>query len=181
MNLSDYFTRLLPYAAPAAKQLDLPVSVIMAQLAIESDYGRSPLATNTGNQGGIKYNKYSIAKGSYGKLGYADYKGDLGMFFQDYTRVMKLNYYTKVRDAVSVEDTVKALASSPYAESGYSGGQSILNVIKQFGLTKYDTQDIIENGQVIKNFSVMVPENASSIVIAAAIIGVGLLMLNGKG
>jgi flagellum-specific peptidoglycan hydrolase FlgJ len=175
--VSDFFSTYAKYAQQAGKALDIPASVILGQWALESDYGQSSLAKRSGNLAGIKFVAgKSIASGATGA--YADYNNDSAKFAQDYSRVMKLSYYNAVRDAVSVEDTVKALAASPYAESHYGGsGASIMSIIKQYGLTKYDTQDIIGNDSMIKNFSVEVPKDAKQKTIALAIIGVGLAML----
>lgn len=123
-----FYEYVAPYAERAAEVLSIPAEVIMAQWAVESAHGGSSLARRAFNLGGIKYNKYSIAEGKTGA--FAKYK-DLDQFTDDYIRVMSLPYYKEVRDAEGIEDTVQALAASPYDAGHYGGtGQSILDIIK---------------------------------------------------
>lgn len=164
-----FFEKMLPAAQTASKDLNIPVSVILAQWAIESAYGTSDLAQRSGNYAGITHVTSSIDYGATGR--YADYKGNIDMFVQDYTRVLNLSRYKAVRDAVSVEDTIKALSNSSYAASGYNGGKSLLDVIKQYDLQKYDT------GTKTINIPVDVPLGASNGIIALAVIAAGLAML----
>lgn len=141
-----FFSRVYPYAKKAGNRISVAPSVIMAQWAVESAFGNSELAKNANNLGGIKKTGSSIASGSYtiGKQVYARYSS-LDQFVEDYVRVMSLSYYQKVRDKADVDipGQTSALGQSPYAGSQYKDktgkvGGSILGVIQQFGLGKYD-------------------------------------------
>lgn len=174
---TDFFSKVLPYAQTASKDLDIPVSVILAQWAHESAYGQSDLAKRSGNLAGIKHVASSVDGGRPATGMYADYGHDMSLFVQDYERVLKLSYYKSVRDAVSVDDTAKALGASPYAESKYGGGKSIMDVIRQFGLTQYDSQNISGDGAVIKQIPVEVPQGASQAMVGLAVIAAGLALI----
>lgn len=177
----DFYEKLLPYARKAGALLDIPASVILGQWSYESARGTSSLAERTGNFAGIKHVSSSIDYGSSGM--YADYKHNLDTFTADYVRVMELSYYNKVRDAVSVQDTIEALSLSPYAESRYKDSGSYSNVwdrIKADNLLRYDAQDILVPGaKIVRNIPVEIPENADKYIIAGAIIVAGVVMLMG--
>jgi len=138
MALDDFFKKMLPYASDASEKLGIPKSVILAQWANESNYGRSNVSLNANNYGGIK------DTGRYQKYGaYAKYP-TLSDFVDDYVRVLNLSYYDDVREIKTnnpVEETLADLSKSPYAESGYGGGSWLASIIKQFDLTKYDNNN----------------------------------------
>lgn len=153
----------LPYARKASTALNIPVSDILAQLGIESDWGRSALAKATGNLGGIKYTSNAPAQWQ----GYANYNGSKEAFFKDYVRVFGLSFYEKVRSAISPEDTAKALGNSPYAESGYTyqgqKGGSIINVINQYNLKQYDDPNTANS--TVPVGSVFKAENGNLVIV----------------
>ena len=111
MSESSFFSSMLPYAQAAAQKTNIPYEVILAQWALESNYGKSDLAARANNFAGIKWNRSA----DYVSGAYAGYFS-VSSFANDYSRVMGLSYYDKVRNAVSIEDTIKALGNSPYAE-----------------------------------------------------------------
>lgn len=133
MPNSDFFSSMGSYAEQASKQTGIPTPVILAQWADESNYGKSDLSQRANNFAGIKWNQNSVASGKTGDLGYANYS-DPEQFTQDYVRVMSLPYYDSVRAAGSVDGAISALAKSPWAESGYDGGNILSNIINQNGL-----------------------------------------------
>lgn len=128
----SFFEDMSPYAAQASQNTGVPAPVILAQWALESNYGQSDLAQRADNLAGITFaGSSSIADGTTN--GYAQYK-DYSQFVQDYTRVMNLPYYDNVRNAGSVEGAIQALSNSPWAESHYDGGQALADIINQNGL-----------------------------------------------
>ena len=132
----DFVNRYLDYAKQAAAAVDMPVSVVLGQWALESDYGRSNRAVNHNNLGGIKYSSNGF--GSPVGDGFARYDS-IGSYVKDYIRVMKLGYYDKVRAAGGVDDTILELAKSPYDAGHYGGsGKSILNIVKGSGWAEFD-------------------------------------------
>lgn len=126
-----FFDDLSPYAARASQETGIPAPVILAQWALESNYGQSDLAQRSDNLAGIKFVSSSVAEGVTN--GYAKY-ADYDQFTQDYIRVMNLPYYSQVRSAGSVEGAISALANSPWAESGYDGGSSLASIINNNNL-----------------------------------------------
>lgn len=175
--MGDFFSNMLPYAQKASKALDIPVSVILSQWAVESAYGTSQLAKNHNNYGGVTWVGSSIAKGKSDNGVFASYN-NADQFTQDYIRVMKLGYYDQVRKADTVEGTVKALAESPYAESHYGGGTSIVGIIKANNLTKYDGQTQTGNLDMIGKANSIIDNLGSDDLKKYAMVGVvGAILL----
>jgi flagellum-specific peptidoglycan hydrolase FlgJ len=144
MSTTVFYDSVLPYAQRASKATDIPVSVVLAQWGIESAYGKSNVAKNNNNLGGIRYVKSSIAIGE-SESGYAKYK-DYNQFVDDYIRVIKNGYYTDVINAVSPEDTSIKFGQSKYAGGKYKDnegrvGYSLINNINSQGLKKYDSAE----------------------------------------
>ncbi|MFD0591156.1 glucosaminidase domain-containing protein [Paenibacillus sp. GCM10027627] len=121
---SAYAQRMQSYAARAAAAVDMPVEVVLAQWALESGNGTSGHAKNHNNHGGIKYSKHSKTALQRSDSQFAGYR-NLDDFVTDYIRVINLGYYDKVREATTIEGTVKALGESPYDAGGY-----LLNGVK---------------------------------------------------
>ncbi len=151
---TQYFDKMKPYAERASKALGIPVSVILAQWAHESDYGRSWGARHRNNHAGISNftgKPYSWSKAykveprpSNEGAWYNVYRS-IDDFVDDYIHVMNLGYYDKVREAgktQGVEDDVLELGKSPFAGNHYKKngvpGGAIMDMIKANNLTKYD-------------------------------------------
>lgn len=130
-----YFERMFPYAQKASANTNLPTSVILTQWGHETGFGTSEVSKNAKNHGGIKKVASSIASGSYGV--YASYSS-LDQFVEDYSRVMNLSYYTKIRDAGSPDETIAAFAGSPYAED-QSYAEKLRGIFTTYGVRGYDT------------------------------------------
>lgn len=113
------------YAMTAGAATGIPYQVILGQWALESTYGTSDLSVRAKNFAGIKYTPHADFKsGSYS--GY----NSISSFVQDYIRVMMLPYYSEVRNASGITETIEAFGRSPYAEdTGYVGKlKSIVNI-----------------------------------------------------
>ncbi len=139
-----FITLALPLARWSAEQLGLPiVSPILAQWAIESDWGRSALARYHHNLAGISYTKFADYRGSNKPAieGGGPYSGfnSYESFAKDYVRVLRLSYYAKALEAGRAGDGVgmlMALAESPYAAGHYGlytfEGVSLLKILPEF-------------------------------------------------
>ena len=105
-----------------------------AQLCIESDYGQSVLARQFNNLAGCMWVPESIAEGQTTNGGYARY-ASVDQFFLDYTRILKLPYYSAVRAGQTPEEQAYALGESPYASGHYMAGgkkgQALIDVMDQ--------------------------------------------------
>lgn len=140
MGAADYYARMYPWAAQASAATGLPISVILAQWGNESAHGESELARLHNNHGGIKYTGHA----DYDADGYAGYYS-LSAFVRDYVRVVRLPFYDHVRAAATrgPEAVARAWAQPApggerYAESGYGGGQWLIDLMQQFDLARYD-------------------------------------------
>lgn len=113
-NRSNFIAKMTPYANRAAQATGIPVEVILTQWGHESGWGTSRISQpGINNFGGIKWVAAATQLKKDGM--YAAYKS-IGQFVDDYIRVMSSDRYSKIRNAVSVEDTIKAYTGSPYAE-----------------------------------------------------------------
>lgn len=111
-NKDNYIGRMWAYAKQAEAGTGIPAEVIVIQWGHETGWGTSDLVKRANNHGGIKANSRGrdFVSGMY--AGY----NNTGNFVKDYIRVMNLSYYDKVRAADSIDDTIRELDASPYAE-----------------------------------------------------------------
>ncbi len=180
-NQADFFDMALPYASQASEALKIPTSVILSQWALESAYGTSGLA-GVYNLGGIKYS----TKGYGQKLpsGFASY-ASFADFTRDYIRVLKLPYYDDVRGKTDVVEAVRALAASPYDAGHYHGtGDSLLKIIKQYNLTKYDDLSVAFPDDVGAlpdpgGWNITLPKGIDSKIAAWGLIAAGVILMIG--
>lgn len=150
-----YVQQMLPWARRAAADTGLPVSVILAQWALETGWGRSYLATRHHSHAGIKYfPPHSIARGRAAVAGFhrafASYQ-DLQQFLADYRRVMMLRHYVEVRQVAAAshpsararaEAVALALGRSPWDAARYTRagvqGQKLVDILVQHRLWEHD-------------------------------------------
>lgn len=143
MSKQNFYEKMLPYAQQASQALNMPVSAILTQWALESGYGTSRFAIEGLNFGGIKLSKnsptsdYLIQGGSGAK--FAKYSS-LSQFTEDYIRVMNLSYYNHVRGLQDPIETLKALANSPYDAGGYSNNK-LINWFYRDDVAQYDSSN----------------------------------------
>lgn len=151
-NREKFEAQMVPYAEQASKATGIPVSVILGQWALESNWGTSKLSTKRLNFGGISQTKnavpsWSDAVGTVARPanegGFYLVYNSIQSFVNDYITVMKNSRYASVRQAgvtPGVIDDIEALKKSGYAASGYA--QSTLpGIIKS--LAKYDKKKVV--------------------------------------
>ena len=120
-----------PLARRVAAATTLTPRVILGQWAVETGWGESGLAVGCHNLAGIRWygqagtHQIGGTRGQHG-TGFACYP-TLSAFAADYTRIMGLPYYAKVRAAVGVHAQALALGQSPwdaghYTANGTRGG-----------------------------------------------------------
>jgi flagellum-specific peptidoglycan hydrolase FlgJ len=131
MSRETYYHKMRPYAERASRALDMNVDFILIQWAHESANGTSAIAKENKNHAGIKWSKYNQVGATINR-GHAKYNS-LDRFVTDYIRVMNLSYYDKVRQALSIEDEIKAIDASPYAEDK-KYGQKLLAIFNGGGI-----------------------------------------------
>jgi flagellum-specific peptidoglycan hydrolase FlgJ len=140
MGKQDFFEKMKAYAMTASSQTGIPYEVILAQWALESNYGSSDLAKRANNFAGIKYTSNADFKSG----AYAGYHS-ISNFVKDYVRIMKLPYYKKVREAGNVKDALLALGDSPYAEDPQYP-YKLMRVIQDNDMGKIEALPISETG-----------------------------------
>ncbi|WP_051221125.1 glucosaminidase domain-containing protein [Eremococcus coleocola] len=138
-------------------------SVLIAQAILESDWGRSELAVNAHNLGGIKaqpeYAKYKKLTTEYIDGSYQQVYADFAMFKDDeayvnyHIRFFTRSDYAKSRYATAVnaktyEAQAKALTGVYATDPEYDS--KLVNVIRKYELYKYDT---LNNSQVDKELN----------------------------
>ena len=133
MSLREFFDRYADRARSLENATGVSASVILAQMAHESNYGRSAVAGNN-NLAGIKYVNQQHATGE--KNGHAAYE-TLDDFFADYQRVLSLDYLRPVRQETDPEIEIRLFCRSAYAtDPDY--GDKVLRLWKQWDLGEYD-------------------------------------------
>ncbi len=120
-----------PLARRAAAATHVLPRVILAQWAVETAWGESGLAIGCHNLAGIRWYGQAGTRqigGTPGKsgTGFACYPS-LSAFGADYTRLMQLPYYARLRAAVGPHNQAIALGESPwdaghYTSNGTRGG-----------------------------------------------------------
>lgn len=126
MDRVSYYKMMYPYAKKAESATSVPYYFILAQWAYETGNGENRGAKELNNHAGLKYVSSSIALRKNGM--YAEYT-DLNQFVQDYSRVLNLSYYKKLKTANTLEELYQAITTSPYAETPYSRG--FIDMMKQ--------------------------------------------------
>lgn len=147
---------MLPYARRAAAGAGLPVSVVLAQWAVETGWGGSKLAMQNNNLGGIEFRPGLKAAGyqSYSADGrFAGYNS-VDQFVNDYIRLWQIQGYgypaaraaaaaTYSSPAARAAAVARAVGLSGYDAGGYKWngsepGSSLIRVIEQNRLTQFD-------------------------------------------
>lgn len=149
-----FLDRMAPYARKATQETGIPTSVILAQWAWETTWGKAKGATVRNNYGGISNFTGSVPSWSKAykvdprpadeKGWYYNYK-TIDDFVADYITVMKHPNYAAVRAAGSTPgllDDATALGNSPYAKSSYMKngvpGGNLVDLIRANELWSYD-------------------------------------------
>jgi flagellum-specific peptidoglycan hydrolase FlgJ len=105
---------MTPYASRAARALNIPIDFILIQWEHESARGTSAIAKENLNHAGLKLGKHVQVPATVNR-GHAKYNS-LDDFTTDYIRVMSLSYYKNVIGVKTVEDAIREIGKTPYAE-----------------------------------------------------------------
>ncbi len=117
MSKESYIKEMIPWAKKAEQATGLPYDYIVAQWGWETGWGTNRGSKTLNNHAGIKYSQYAPA-GTVKDGMYAKYPS-MDMFIQDYSRVYRLSYYTKIKSAKTDTDRIKELNASLWSESDY--------------------------------------------------------------
>ncbi|WP_304622582.1 glycoside hydrolase family 73 protein [Peptoniphilus sp. KCTC 25270] len=146
-NREEFFQKMAPYAQKEGKKHGLYPSIILAQAALESNYGESVLSKEYNNYFGIKGTKENgvslntdeIYDGE--RVSVEDYfrvYDSVKESFQDYGNLIgKASRYSIVREAASPEEYAQNLYKAGYSTNPRYG-DSLLHLVEQYNLKTYD-------------------------------------------
>ena len=144
MNREDFFAEFAPLAQEVGKKYDLYPSVILAQAAVESNFGESDLSKHYNNYFGIKGKGVVLPtmemEGEEEKMvqdGFRTY-GSVRESFYDYGKlVAKAPRYEAVRTAESAEAYARALYPAGYSTNPRYG-DILIRTMEAYNLKVYD-------------------------------------------
>lgn len=144
MNREDFFAEFAPLAQEVGKKYDLYPSVILAQAAVESNFGESELSKHYNNYFGIKGKGVVLPtvemEGEEEKMvqdGFRTY-GSARESFYDYGKLIaKAPRYEAVRTAESPEAYARALYPAGYSTNPRYG-DILIRTMEAYNLKSYD-------------------------------------------
>lgn len=144
MNREDFFAEFAPLAQEVGKKYDLYPSVILAQAAVESNFGESELSKHYNNYFGIKGKGVVLPtvemEGEEEKMvqdGFRTY-GSVRESFYDYGKLIaKAPRYEAVRTAESAEAYARALYPAGYSTNPHYG-DILIRTMEAYNLKSYD-------------------------------------------
>ena len=144
MNREDFFAEFAPLAQEVGKKYDLYPSVILAQAAVESNFGESDLSKHYNNYFGIEGEGVVLPtmemEGEEEKMvqdGFRTY-GSVRESFYDYGKLIaKAPRYEAVRTAESAEAYARALYPAGYSTNPRYG-DILIRTMEAYNLKTYD-------------------------------------------
>ncbi len=143
-----FFQTMAPYAQHYGPPADIFPSLILAQSALESDFGRSVLSSEyhnyfgikqTGSEPGVSFDTLEHENGAFQhtNASFRSYKS-VSESVSDYVALIS-NYerYVGVRAAATPEEAAYALVQGGYATDP-SYAEKIIGMIHEFDLTRFD-------------------------------------------
>jgi hypothetical protein len=150
---NEFFNKLLPFAQQAREETGLPVSVILAQWAVESGFEADNWVGNLNYAG--------ITKDGGPAAGFREY-ASTEEFTKDYISTLQLSYYDGVRQAAAegapVAVIAETLGRSPWDAAGYTDpelgypGSTLLQTISSYNLLRYEAAPEGANEPAKDNF-----------------------------
>ena len=144
LNREDFFAEFAPLAQEVGKKYELYPSVILAQAAVESNFGESELSKHYNNYFGIKGEGVVLPtmeiEGETEKMvkdGFRTY-GSARESFYDYGKLIaKAPRYEAVRRAESAEAYARALYPAGYSTNPHYG-DILIRTMEAYNLKSYD-------------------------------------------
>ena len=143
----EYIETTKPLANKIAKKYKLFPSVILAQSALESNYGSSELSSTYNNYFGIKSNskdgvrldtiEYVNNKGGIYNENFRSYRSKIDSFVDYAKLITRAKRYEKVRQANDYKEACKSLQECGYAtDPNYA--DKIISIIEKYKLYELD-------------------------------------------
>ena len=140
----DFFTAFAPLAQAVGKKYDLYPSVILAQAAVESNFGESELSKHYNNYFGIKGKGVVLPtmemEGEEEKMvqdGFRTYSSARESFYDYGKLIAKAPRYESVRRAESAEAYARALHPAGYSTNPHYG-DILIRTMEAYNLKSYD-------------------------------------------
>lgn len=140
----DFFRAYAPLAQEVGKKYDLYPSVILAQAAVESNFGESELSRNYNNYFGIKGKGVVLPtvemegeKKTAVEDGFRTYDSARESFYDYGKLIAKAARYEPVRQAESAEAYAMALHPAGYSTNPRYG-EILVQMMKDYNLKSYD-------------------------------------------
>lgn len=143
-----FFQTMAPYAQHYGPPADIFPSLILAQSALESDFGRSVLSRDyhnyfgikqTGSEPGVSFDTLEHENGTFQHVdaSFRAYR-NVSESVSDYvTLISNYERYAAVREASTPEEAAYALVQGGYAtDPAYA--DKIISMIHEFDLTRFD-------------------------------------------
>lgn len=130
-----YFETYRPLADSLSEALGIPSSIMLAVAYHESGAGTSQIAKLLNNHFGIK-GKNDLMKTHKIKCSYKYYPSPEESYRGFCRLVTSKKYYEKLKGTNDVKKWAKSIAAAGYAANAERWSNSILRVIKTFGLDK---------------------------------------------
>ncbi|MDY3118266.1 MAG: glucosaminidase domain-containing protein [Peptoniphilus sp.] len=144
VNREDFFAEFAPLAQEVGKKYDLYPSVILAQAAVESNFGASELSREYNNYFGIKGKGVVLPtiemEGERQKNvqdGFRTYESARKSFYDYGKLIHEADRYRAVREAKNAESYARALYPAGYSTNPHYG-DILLKTIKMYNLQIYD-------------------------------------------
>lgn len=144
----EFFQTMAPYAQHYGPPANVFPSLILAQAALESDYGRSKLSSDhhnyfgikqTGTEPGVSFQTLEHENGAYQEIN-ASFRSyhNVAESVSDYVALIK-NYerYAGVRNAGTPEEAAYALVAGGYATDPVYA-EKLISVIHEYDLKRFD-------------------------------------------
>ncbi|MDO5037869.1 MAG: glucosaminidase domain-containing protein [Tissierellia bacterium] len=147
LSREEFFETYGPLAQEVGAAYDLYPSLILAQAALESNFGQSQLTQDYHNYFGIKGRKedgvlfqtQEVVQGDFqDQEAYFRAYGSVEESFYDYgDLISSLKRYGTVREATSVEEAAQALYPAGYSTNP-NYGDILIRLIEDYKLKKFD-------------------------------------------
>lgn len=144
LSREDFFAEFAPLAQEVGKKYGLYPSVILAQAAVESNFGESELSKHYNNYFGIKGEGVTLPtmemEGEKKKMvndGFRTYDSARESFFDYGKLIAKAPRYEAVRRSESAEAYAKALYPAGYSTNPHYG-DILIRTMEAYNLKVYD-------------------------------------------